>query len=270
MSNELLTIRNLYRPLQPSSRSKSNVQYEEIIPKEDLLPFIYCYWHLSTESPLQEPYSYKVVADGCIDIFFEVTSPESLSVMGFCRNYVSFDLGHSFNYIGIRFLPTMFPQIFKVDAHNLLNNVIPLQELHQATAEYIVGAIKPAMKFSQMVVELNDHFNQLIQSSTINTDHRLYDAIQCIYEKKGQVNLSRDINTGISPRQLRRLFRYYIGDTAKAFSKVVRFQHILSSIRNLDDLKSDRIYLDNGYYDQAHFIKDFRNFYGVTPTIAFG
>lgn len=84
------------------------------------------------------------------------------------------------------------------------------------------------------------------------------------------VDIENDLNTGISSRQLRRLFDFYIGDTAKTFSKVVRFQNILRANPSSQSLRQNKLFFDVGYYDQAHFIKEFKNFYGVTPSKAFG
>ena len=74
---------------------------------------------------------------------------------------------------------------------------------------------------------------------------------------------------GISPRQLRRIFNFYIGTTAKTFSNVVRFQHILNTSPSKQSLKDSKPYFDVGFFDQAHFIKTFKTFYGVTPSEAF-
>ncbi|MEL6924825.1 MAG: helix-turn-helix domain-containing protein, partial [Bacteroidota bacterium] len=75
----------------------------------------------------------------------------------------------------------------------------------------------------------------------------------------------QELNTGISPRQLRRLFKFYIGDTPKTFCKVVRFQHILKAKHSRQSLRHNKLFYDLGYYDQAHFIKDFKHLYGLTP-----
>jgi AraC-like DNA-binding protein len=110
----------------------------------------------------------------------------------------------------------------------------------------------------------------LISGTTLNPDNRFYDAIQRILESGGVIDIENALDTGISPRQLRRLFEYYIGDTAKVFCKVVRFQHILNAKPSLQSLRENKLFYSSGYYDQAHFIKEFKNFYGVTPGKAFG
>ncbi|MEL6824118.1 MAG: DUF6597 domain-containing transcriptional factor, partial [Calditrichota bacterium] len=104
-------IRNLYTPIQPTVKQTADrVSYREFLPDASLQSFIYCYWELKTSQPLKEAFNYRVVADGCIDIFFSLDKPTDNFVMGFCREYTEFELDSSFHYIGIRFLPTMFPQ----------------------------------------------------------------------------------------------------------------------------------------------------------------
>jgi hypothetical protein len=102
-------IRNLYTPIQPTVLQTGNhVTYHEFLPLQELHPYIYCYWQLKTRAVLTEPFVYRVVADGCIDIFFELDKPDQSFVMGFCKQYTEFPLLNSFNYVGIRFLPTMY------------------------------------------------------------------------------------------------------------------------------------------------------------------
>ena len=118
--------------------------------------------------------------------------------------------------------------------------------------------------------KLDNYFLELISKADFNWDGRLYNAIHLILENYGVLNVQTEIDTGISPRQLRRLFKHYIGDTPKTFSKVVQFQNILRAKPSNQSLKDNKLFYDIGYYDQSHFIKDFKNFYGVTPAKAFG
>ncbi len=77
---------------------------------------MYCFWQLKTLEPLKNDFVYKVVSDGCIDIFFEHNHPAQNFVMGFCKTYTEFPIGKSFDYVGIRFFPSAFPILFDFNA----------------------------------------------------------------------------------------------------------------------------------------------------------
>ncbi|WP_207512877.1 AraC family transcriptional regulator [Longitalea luteola] len=266
-----LNIRQLYRPLQPTvKQTTENVSYVEVAPGEQLLPYIYCYWQLKTDKSLQEPFTYRVVADGCIDIYFELNAPYENYVMGFCKKYTEFPLQNSFNYVGIRFLPTMFPQLFQVNAKALSNRYLHLKAVNNKLSAFISSAFHGNQSLDVIARLLNDYFIKHISTLSFAADNRLYNALEIIFRNQGMVAVEKELDTGISARQLRRLFDFYIGDTAKTFAKVVRFQNILNAKPSTQSLRNNKLFFDAGYYDQAHFIREFKNFYGVTPSKAFG
>jgi AraC-like DNA-binding protein len=267
----VINLRQFYKPLQPTVRHESApVSYAEMLPDSPLQPYIYCYWQLKTLQPLKEPFIYRVVADGCIDIYFELHSPQESYVMGFCKKFTEFPIGQSFNYVGVRFLPSMFPQLFGIPAKELSNRSELLTNVVPTAAEYISKNFDPDHTPDQLRKLFDDYFLQLVTTFSFQPDNRFYDALQRILEKAGDIDIENELDTGISPRQLRRLFEYYIGDTAKVFSKVVRFQQLLNAKPSSQSLRRNKLFFSSGYYDQAHFIKEFKNFYGVTPSKAFG
>jgi AraC-like DNA-binding protein len=69
---------------------------------------------------------------------------------------------------------------------------------------------------------------------------------------------------GRSRRHLAVRFREEIGMTPKAVARLLRFEHAVQRLRAGDELGD--LALDAGYYDQAHFNRDFRAFAGTTPT----
>lgn len=263
-------IRNLYTPVQPTVRqSGENVTYREFLPAAELQPFIYCYWQLKTTHALAEQFNYRVVADGCIDIFFALDNPVENLVMGFCKEYTEFPLKDNFNYVGVRFLPTMFPQIFKVDASELNNRVEELLAVVPEASAFIAANFDERLDEAEIVKRLDEYFVRTLARAEIEDDRRLYRAIEIILDNYGVLDVQTDLDTGISPRQLRRLFEFYVGDTPKTFSRVVRFQNILRAKPSKQSLRENKLFYDVGYFDQAHFIKEFKNFYGVTPSKAF-
>jgi AraC-like DNA-binding protein len=267
----LSNIRQLYTPIQPTvKQSADNVTYCEFLPDIRLQNVLYCYWQLKTTETLSAQFNYRVVADGCIDIFFELNNPQENFVMGFCKKYTEFPLDNSFHYVGIRFLPTMFPQIFKVNAVELSNRFEALNLIAPQMAAFIADNVTPKNDIHSLKFLFDNYFLGLMSNVKFDNDNRLYEAIDIILKNNGVLNIETDLNTGISQRQLRRLFEFYIGDTPKTFSKVVRFQNIFRAKPSTQSLKENKLFFDVGYYDQAHFIKDFKNFYGVTPSKAFG
>ncbi|MEL7270387.1 MAG: helix-turn-helix domain-containing protein [Bacteroidota bacterium] len=265
-----LEILQHYRPLQPSVKfGDTNIVYEEVKPSTALAPFIFCFWQLKTTKPLPEPFQYRVVSDGCIDIFFNHKKPEENFVMGFCRKYTEFAIGHEFDYIGIRFLPAIFPLLFGIDAKSLSNVSPPLQEVLPQFSEWITNHLLPDHSFPFIVKGLNEKMGNQLANPNLNLDPRFFNALGKIFKRKGYLDIEKELETGLSPRQLRRIFNFYIGTTPKAFSNVVRFQHILNAKPSQESLKENKLYYDVGFFDQAHFIKNFKTFYGITPSEAF-
>ncbi|KOY86108.1 transcriptional regulator [bacterium 336/3] len=264
-------IRNLYKPVQPTIKQvEKSVVYREELPQNDLQHIIYCYWELKTTESLQTSFSYRVVADGCIDIFFQLHEPTENFVMGFCKKYTEFLLDNTFHYIGVRFFPTMFPALFDIDAKELSNRFERLEGVVKEISDFIKNNFSGENSFEEVKTKLNKYFMIFLHKTTLSIDTRFQKAFHTILKNFGIVNIQIDLDIGLSPRQLRRYFEFYVGDTAKTFSQVVRFQSILNAKPSTQSLRENKVFFDLGYYDQAHFIKEFKNFYGVTPSKAFG
>jgi AraC-like DNA-binding protein len=71
---------------------------------------------------------------------------------------------------------------------------------------------------------------------------------------------------GLSPKRFIQLFRDQTGFTPKVFCRIRRFQRALESIESRGNVEWAQVALDCGYFDQAHFIHDFRAFSGINPS----
>jgi AraC-like DNA-binding protein len=89
-------------------------------------------------------------------------------------------------------------------------------------------------------------------------------ALALIHKSRGNIRikeLMEQLHTSQSPLEKR--FRQAVGSLPKKFASIVRFKNILqqqSSISSLTELGYEA-----GFYDQAHFIKEFKIFTGDTP-----
>ena len=91
-------------------------------------------------------------------------------------------------------------------------------------------------------------------------------ALKIINQHRGQINSTQLAkNLGVSNKQLERKFAALIGKSPKKFIKIVRFQSVLDSAKKMNEEKLSNLAYDNGYFDQAHFINDFKAYTGYTP-----
>jgi len=267
---EFENIKEYYKPIQPTVKSDNGeIIYQEISPDKEIENFVYCFWQLKTQKPLNHPFIYRVVSDGCIDIFLDHNQPNLNFVMGFCRKYTEFSIGNTFDYIGIRFLPCAFPILFGVNAKTLSNQSQELKHISIGLSKWISSEIKPLISFENIIKHLNKKLIEIAEKRSFQFDQRFFNSLNLIFQNNGFLDTQKDLNTGLSPRQLRRIFNFHIGTTAKTFSNVVRFQYILNAKPSKQSLKENKLYFDVGFFDQAHFIKNFKTFYGVTPSVAF-
>lgn len=80
---------------------------------------------------------------------------------------------------------------------------------------------------------------------------------QSIHQLAGRV--------GYSQKHLIKIFKEHVGLTPKSFLKIIRFQKTIQDIAANKTPDWTRIAYESGYYDQAHFINDFKTFSGFTP-----
>ena len=93
-------------------------------------------------------------------------------------------------------------------------------------------------------------------------------AISMIYKSKGNIRIKELLNElHISQSALEKRFRQVVGASPKKFASIVRLKNTISSYnrnKSLTDLGYEA-----GFYDQAHFIKEFKHFTGDSPETFF-
>ncbi|MBO6576955.1 MAG: helix-turn-helix transcriptional regulator [Rhodothermales bacterium] len=71
--------------------------------------------------------------------------------------------------------------------------------------------------------------------------------------------------SGASHRHLIRVFREFVGLTPKQYQRIQRFQRVVQTVDGQGSVDWAGVAVDCGFYDQAHLIRDFRAFSGMTP-----
>ncbi len=103
----------------------------------------------------------------------------------------------------------------------------------------------------------------------VEPDKLVAAALALIYKNRGNLrikDLAAQLHTSQSPLEKR--FRQVVGASPKKFASIVRFKHVIQNYKTADSLTA--LGYEAGFYDQAHFIKEFRAFTGETPEQFFG
>lgn len=91
-------------------------------------------------------------------------------------------------------------------------------------------------------------------------------ALAEIVRSPDQLNLGRlSRKIGYSQKHFISLFKQQVGVTPKAYLKIMRFQKAIAEIEKTGAANWAEISQDCGFYDQAHFIHNFKSFSGFTP-----
>lgn len=97
-------------------------------------------------------------------------------------------------------------------------------------------------------------------------DQKTDEAISLIRQTKGTLSIEEICaQMELSTKQLERKFLATVGVTPKVFSRITRFLNVCHHIDEFKDKNLTELAYDCGFYDQAHFIKEFRRFSGYPP-----
>ncbi len=91
-------------------------------------------------------------------------------------------------------------------------------------------------------------------------------AAQMLYREKGQFRVAELAEyCNLSTRQLQRQFQNVVGVSPKTLARAIRFEEIRNTLMFNPDTSLTDLAYEFGYTDQAHFIRDFKEFAGKTP-----
>ena len=153
---------------------------------------------------------------------------------------------------------------------------VPSSELHNRTATLDLMWGSDATAISDRLWESTDsaeRFRILEQTLLRKGRGRFggHPAVRYALDAFGRSNGTRAVGDvvqriGLSAKRFADVFRSEVGLTPKAFCRIRRFNEVLRRIESLTDVDWADVALSCGYFDQAHFNHDFREFAGLTPS----
>jgi hypothetical protein len=255
------------------------MNYQTFNPHHDLEALVKCYWTLEVAAEQDAP-KQRIVPDGCIEMAFilgddikRYTSDESFilqpraMVLGQIINPFYIQPVGYVNTFAVRFYPYGFSNFVAT----------PLKDLSdkETSIDNLFGE-KASRELEQKIIEARDT-NERIKiietflrsslKSKATIDKIIKTTIDTLTLTRGNNPIGNILKNDLSKRrQLERKFAKQIGISPKQLGKIIRMQAALQMLLSNNAESLSHIAYESEYYDQAHFIRDFKEFTGTTPS----
>ncbi|MGR6872383.1 DUF6597 domain-containing transcriptional factor [Pseudomonas sp. HK3] len=237
--------------------------YLTLMPSTPLNQWVQMFWQLNVP---YGSYHYRSVPDNCVDLIINVAQPDEMFIVTPFTSSIVFEMTGPVTYFGIRFRLLGHHGLICAPVgewNNPEHTVTPNDLLSPDVLHQLCESVTQKLEFQPRCEAVSGVILGAIQHRKI--DSRIARYIRYCYQSpQSNINLSdkQCAQFGLSARQLRRLTHQYLGLTPKDFAKVLRFQTTL----NLMNLEPASGVWANHYYDQSHFIREFKSMSGVTPS----
>jgi AraC-like DNA-binding protein len=171
------------------------------------------------------------------------------------------------NVVQILFKPYGAFKLFDIPQRYFCNQGTDMRLLFPETASLVEQLREVSNSPAKAISLLEDWLlKRLLMTTKTDVSGVAYACAQ-IQKNKGLIRIEElSRNMGMSTTTLGDQFREKVGFSPKAFSRIVRFNHINAFIGNQCTSNWQELVYTYGFFDQNHFIKEFKRFYGCTPS----
>lgn len=232
------------------------------MPSEDLRFFVEHYWCVEWDLRGREPYLSETLPHPCVHL---VVEDGRSGVFGVQRGRFSRLLAGEGRVFGVKFRPGGFHPFWGSPVSELTDRVIGLRESFGRGGEALERGILP-LRDKWAVVEVAESFlgRRLPERDTnVEKINRITDSIEA---DQGILRVEEVADrSGMSRRTLQRLFERYVGVSPKWVIRRYRLHEAVERLSGGETVNLAGLALDLGYFDQAHFAKDFGTIVGIAP-----
>ncbi len=254
----------------------AHLGFKRYAPHPKLQSLVQCYWRINVPQNHDRKFREFMHPEGGTGIIYNFADPIYLNnqlvsqeaiITGPTSKTNAFTVTGKIDTLGIRFHPGSGHDILSLPLSELLDETITPQQI---AMDSLGGTLQ-----EQLAIQESDHKrvelldNQLLSllNDYYQPDNRLNTALSWIKQHQGQKPITKLTHIlNLSQRQLDRHFKIYLGLLPKQFSRIqqVTFaRNILKTVPQQTSLTD--IAYQAGFYDQAHFIHQFKQVVGITP-----
>jgi AraC-like DNA-binding protein len=232
------------------------------LPSHDCGCFIQHYWIVQWNLESHAPHVQEVLPHPSVHLVFEKNKSRIVGVMQGKFSRLLRDKGQVF---GIKFRPGAFYPFLKSPVSNLTDKTINVSTVFGKEGEMLEDEILSLKDRKKMVARAENFFqaNLPMKDENITLVNRITDFV---IQNRQVTKVDHIVDHfDMHKRMLQRLFTQYVGVSAKWVIKRYRLHEAIDCMAQGDTIDWLKLACDLGYFDQAHFIKDFKSIVGKSP-----
>ncbi|MBV7331338.1 helix-turn-helix domain-containing protein [Chloroflexi bacterium TSY] len=251
---------------------------DSYIPQYPLSQFVQCLWSVAAQTPYKRE---KILPSLTIELIFNLGSPfkvidhadpeqyalhKDFWIAGLQKDFIINEPVAETNVMGVRFKPGGAYPFFDFPISELSNEVVEMDLIWGGFAnevrEQLLAAQDLATRFNVLEAMLLKRLHSNLYG--LNTVQAALGHLTAVDGAVSIRCISEELGT--SQKHLNHQFKKMVGASPKLFHRIVKFNQVLNHVNPVHGLNWTELAHHCGYYDQAHFNKDFTSFSGLNPT----
>jgi AraC-like DNA-binding protein len=241
------------------------------LPCDILKPFVKSF----AVSEVEQESSYKVLPDTGLVIGFQYkgrlnkiennrsTALAISGITGLADRSRTFRNSNNIGTVLVFFREAGAVQFFRQPLHELFRESVSLDNFMLRSELLFLEEELAEAKSEDKRISAVERF-LIARLKNTEPDKLVLTALALIHKSKGNIRISELVDQlNISQSPLEKRFRHAVGASPKKFASIVRLKNIVQQHTPKSSLTE--LGYQAGFYDQAHFIKEFKNFTGETP-----
>ncbi|WP_158813009.1 helix-turn-helix domain-containing protein [Methylocapsa sp. S129] len=243
--------------------AKQKFRLARYLPGQDLAGFIEHYWIVAWDLCGQPPHLQRTLPYPNVNLVFDAGRTAIFGVMRGAFEYRQENRGR---VLGVRFLPGGFRGLLRAPLITITDRTTPLAPIYGLDGAEAETGVLTAPDDEGMVAAAEAILRRNIPESDANAD--------LVNRIVSRIDADRDITRidqlavafNLSPRALQRLFSDYVGVSPKWAIRRSRLHEAAFRLAGAETLDLTRFAQELGYFDQAHFARDFKTMVGQAPS----
>ena len=257
--------------------------YSVYEPTDVLRPFILFYWILETDTSLALSAKQRIIPNGCVELIFHFgdrlntlipdkqpeKQPQSM-ISGQSTRFYDVEQSGKTGMLSILFKPHGARMFLDLPISEITNQNVDLTLLGRQFAPELTEKIALAGNHESRISLIEEYLISKLTDKHLYNANRLAGTIEIINRYKGLVSVGELASAAcLSHKQYDRVFYDFVGLHPKEFLKIVRLQYVFHHHKHHRHESLTELAYSCGYYDQAHFVNDFKTLTGYTPRQCF-